>query len=159
VQKQTLRWAGECTKIRSSRPRNCHCFYVYRCDLTTSFQTNTWTNVWIYGEMKTISGKGALGDTQSHTPPSHALGACCASILAPSALDLAPKPKSWTRPPTDDSIYVGYKSSLLLPRTMTTDGFYGRESDLESDLGDIPFPQKHIARRSSASTARTCYSR
>ena len=72
VQKQTLRWAGERTKIRILRhfsgPRpHPQCGGRHPLALSTYYPYN--------------------------------LGACGASILASSALDLAPsKPKSWIRP-------------------------------------------------------------
>ena len=69
VQKQTITWAGERTKIRISRPQN------------ENFS----------GTAPSLdSTSNAEGDTPSHTPSSYTLGACGTSILAPSALDLAP---------------------------------------------------------------------
>ena len=55
-----------------------------------------------WAKIKIVWGGGTdLSPMGRETPPLHTpppLGACDASIHAPSALDLTPKPKSWIRP-------------------------------------------------------------
>ena len=99
------------TLLDSCLSSNKHKLIIINCQANGHIvQTNLWklpSTVWLDNMTENVP-KYAFREAKinfflgkGHRPPPYTLGACGASILAPSALDLAPsKPKAWIRPYT-----------------------------------------------------------